>query len=74
MNIKQSIKIELSESDLKEIVLEFVKKEGFRADLKDISFNVGYEWKGYGLGEYSKTVLKGCTIKCSGLAKENQYE
>lgn len=74
MDIKQCIKIELTESDLKKIVLEFVKKEGYRVNLNDINFDVGTVWHGYGMGEFEETVLKGCTIKCSGLGKENQYE
>lgn len=73
MNIEQCITIDLSEQDLKEIVLDFIKKHGYETDIKNINFDVGTTLLGYGYGEYKKTILRGCKVKCSRLAKK-QYE
>ena len=73
MNIEQCISIDLSEQDLKEIVLDFVRKHGYETDIKNIKFDVCTTTRGYGPGEYQETVLRGCKVKCSGLVKE-QYE
>ena len=65
MDIKKHIIINLSEKDLKEIILEFVKKQGYETDIDNIKFDLGTVWKGYGLDEHKETVFKGCTIKCN---------
>lgn len=66
-----STTIHLSENDLKEIIKRHFKTSaGFDLKPEDISFKVSRESRGYGMGEYEKTVFKGCDVN----VKEKLYE
>ena len=69
MEIKNSIIIKFTETDLKKIIQEYVKRQGYRSELTNIKFDIGTVYRGYGLGEYSETILRGCTVDCCGLDK-----
>lgn len=62
MNIVKNITIELTPDNLKEIVVAYLKNEGYEVDKKNVRFNVGRHLEGYGLGEYEVTELTGCSV------------
>lgn len=42
MNIKKNITIHLSEGDVKEIIADYLKKEGYSVEAEDVRLTVGY--------------------------------
>lgn len=66
MNIKKKLTISLSEQDVKEIVADYVTKQGFKASKADVELVVTTEWQGYGMGEYQIAVFKECTVDVKG--------
>ena len=66
MNIKKKLTISLTESDVKEIIVDYVNSQGFKATKADVNLVVGTEWCGYGLGEYQAPVFKECSVDVKG--------
>ena len=66
MNITKKLTISLNESDIKEIVADYLIKEGFKVTKNDVELIVGSEWRGYGMGEYQTPVFKECKITIKG--------
>ena len=66
MNIKKKLTISLTESDVKEIVAEYISQQGFKATKDDVELVVSTEWRGYGMGEYQTTYFKECTVTVKG--------
>jgi len=64
MTIKKNITIELSESDVKEIIADYLNKEGYKVVVDDVSFDVGSRTKGYPFDEYEERYFKAAFIKC----------
>lgn len=64
MNIKKDIVIDLSEDDIRKIIVDYIKEET-KLDLnpKDILFKFGEERTEFCGVEYRDSVLKGCTVK-----------
>ena len=63
MDIKENITISFDKNELKHVIAQYVRSKGYKCESKDVHFNVGTEWQGYGLVEYEKTVLKGCDVR-----------
>ena len=66
MNIKKKLTISLTESDVKEIVADYIVKQGFKATKDDVKLVVTNEWYGYGMGEYQSPCFKECTVTVKG--------
>ena len=62
MNVEKKITISLSESDVKEIVAEYLKKEGYNVAANDVKISVGTKWEGWGLDEHQVTYFKECSV------------
>ena len=64
MNIKKNITVELSEIDVKEIISDYLNKEGYVTTPEDVSLHVGSRIEGYGLGEHEVNYFKCAYVKC----------
>ena len=61
MNIEKKITISLSEDDVKNIVADYLVKEGYKVTSKDVNLSVKTKLEGYGLAEHQVTYFDGCT-------------
>ena len=64
MEIKKNIRIELSESDVKEIIADYLNREGYTVTTDDVNISVSSRTKGYGMGEYTETYFKAAYANC----------
>ena len=64
MNIKKNITINLTEADIKEIIADYLKKEGYSVEVDDISINVGMRTVGFYTDEHSEPYFRGIDVKC----------
>lgn len=64
MQIKKNITIELSEKDVKEIIADYLNKEGYKIAVDDVNLSVGSRIEGYGMGEYEVNYFKAAYVKC----------
>jgi hypothetical protein len=63
MNIKSSIKIELSADDIKEIIINYLKSEGYDFSVDDVNFNIKTRYEEYGMIEFPVEYLDGAYVK-----------
>jgi hypothetical protein len=63
MNIKTSIKIELSVDDVKEIIINYLKNEGYDFSVGDVVFNIRTRYEGYGMAERPVDYFDGAYVK-----------
>ena len=66
MNIDKKITIRLSEEDVKNIIAQYLTKEGYPVSPDEVSFNVGSKWVGYGYNETRVEYFKDCTAVVKG--------
>ena len=64
MEIKKNITIELSEKDVKEIIADYLQKEGYRVVSEDVKLSVGQKLEGYMMDEHYVSYFEGAFIKC----------
>ncbi len=64
MEIKKNITINLSEDDVKQVIADYLKREGYDVTTNDVSLSVGSRIEGYGMGEYSVEYFKGAYVNC----------
>lgn len=64
MEIEKYIKIELSENYVKEIIADYLNKEGCKVEVNDIDFVVGSRIRGYGIHEYEEYYFKEANVYC----------
>ena len=64
MEIKKSITINLSANDVKEIIADYLKKDGYVVTVDDISFSAGSRCEGYGMAEHYVSYFDGASVKC----------
>ena len=64
MNIKKNITINLSEDEVKQVIADYLIREGYDVTAKDVSLSVGTRSEGYGMAEHDVTYFKGCYINC----------
>jgi hypothetical protein len=64
MEIKKSIRIELSENDVKEIIADYLNRDGYVVTTDDINLSVGSRLKGYGMGEYEEHYFQAAYVNC----------
>ena len=48
MNIKKNITINLSPDDVRQIIFDYLTKDGYSVNSDDIEFDIGEECHGYG--------------------------
>lgn len=64
MVIKKNIRIELSEYDVKEIIVDYLNKEGYTVTTDDVSLSVGSRIDGYGMAEHEVNYFRAAYINC----------
>ena len=65
MDIKARKILSLSADDIRQIIVEYLSKEGYNIKPNNINFKISEECHGYGMGEYYKTVFSGCSVNCN---------
>lgn len=60
MNIENKITITLTETDVKEIVAEYLTEKGYKVTPANVTLSVGNKWEGYGMDEYQVPYFKEC--------------
>ena len=63
MEILNKITIELSQKDLKEIISDYIAKQGYKAE--NVEFSYGKRLEGYGMMEREMPYFDGCSIKAT---------
>lgn len=66
MKFNKKMTISLSETDVKEIVADYMDAHGFKVTTEDIKLVVANEYRGYGMGEYQTAVFRECTVTVKG--------
>lgn len=69
MNIVKKMTIELSKDDVKQIIKEYLEKDGYTV-VGDINIDVSEQCVGYGMQEHDEVVFKGA----SALVREKQKD
>ena len=64
MEIKKNITINLSEEDVKKIIADYLKREGYDVTVNDVSLSIGSRCEGYGTAEHKVSYFKGAYINC----------
>lgn len=64
MEIKKIITIELSEKDVKEIIADYLIKDGYPVTADDVTLSSGSRIEGYGLDEHEVNYFKAAYVKC----------
>ena len=64
MEIKKNITINLSENDVKEIITDYLKREGYDVTVNDVTLSIGSRCEGYGDAEHEVIYFKGAYINC----------
>ena len=60
---RRAVTVTLTPDELSELVTRYLKEEGY--EVTNVEFKAGVETRGYGPGEYSLTVFKGCSAACN---------
>lgn len=63
MKIEKNFTATLSENDVKEIIADHFKKEGYNVTSNDVSISVGKELRGYGMCEYETVCFRSASVK-----------
>ena len=61
MKILNNITIEITQEDLKEIISDYISKQGYKTE--NITFSYGSRFEGYGMTEREVPYFDGCTVK-----------
>ena len=64
MNIKKNITFHLSEGDVKEIIADYLKKEGYSVEASDVMLRVGRRSVGYGPMNHDVICFDEAVVKC----------
>lgn len=63
MDIKKNITLSLSIDDIKNIITDYLKREGHDVNVEDITFVLGVKSEGYGLAEHDVIYFDRCDVK-----------
>lgn len=63
MDIKKNITINLSSDDVRQIISDYLTKDGYSVNSDDIEFDIEEECHGYGAGEHYEYVFEGCSVR-----------
>lgn len=66
MKFNKKLTITLSETDVKEIVADYLVAHGFKVTTDDVKLVVENRWHGYGQGEYQSPCFKECSVTVKG--------
>lgn len=69
MNINKKLTISLNEYDVKEIVAEYLTKNGYKVAPANVTLSIGNKWVGYGKDEHQEPYFKECTVVVKGETK-----
>jgi hypothetical protein len=64
MEIKENITINLSEEDVKEIIVDYLNKKGYKVKSDNVKLSIGSRLEGYGMMEHEVTYFKGAYVNC----------
>lgn len=64
MEIKKNITVELNENDVKKIIVDYLKRDGYEVSENNVTLSVGTRLEGYGMAEHQVTYFKGAYVKC----------
>ena len=66
MNLKKNIEFHLSEGDVKEIIADYLKTEGYSVEAEDVVLRVGRRSVGYGPMEHDEICFDKAVVRCKG--------
>lgn len=66
MKFNKKLTVTLTETDVKEIVADYMVAHGFKVTTDDVKLVVENRYYGYGLGEYQSPCFKECTVTVKG--------
>lgn len=66
MKIINKLTISISEDDVKNIVADYLVKEGYNVTAEDVKLHVEDEWVGYGPDEHKEPRFRECTVIVKG--------
>lgn len=66
MKFNKKLTITLSETDVKEIVADYLVQHGFKVTTDDVQLIVENRYYGYGMGEYQAPCFKECSVTVKG--------
>lgn len=66
MKLNKKMTITLSETDVKEIIADFLVAHGYEVTTEDVKLIVENRYFGYGMGEYQSPCFKECTVTVKG--------
>lgn len=64
MDIKKNITITLSEEDVKEIISDYLNRNGYVVKKDNVTLSVGSRIEGYGMGEHPVNYFQCASVKC----------
>lgn len=64
MEIKKNITIKLSENDVKEIIADYLSKDGYDVAADDVRLSVGSRLEGFGMMEHPVNYFEGAYASC----------
>lgn len=66
MDIKKNLTINLNEEDVKNIIADYLKKEGYNVSVNDVKLLVNKKWTEDYDERYQNEILyfEGCSVKC----------
>lgn len=63
MKINKRVTLTFAEADVKEIVREYLKSQGYWVDIEDIVLDIGIRYEGFGPMEHQVPCFKECRVE-----------
>ena len=63
VKIEKNIAIKLTEQNVKEIIADYLVREGYKVKADEVEFQISHVWKGYGLDERCEHCLTCAQVK-----------
>lgn len=63
VKIEKNIAIKLTEQNVKEIIADYLVREGYKVKADEVEFLISHEWKGYGSDEHCEHRLTCAQVK-----------
>lgn len=63
MDIKHNMTLTFKSDEVKNIIIEYLEREGFITSNYNISFDIKRQIEGYGMMEHEVTEFQGITVK-----------
>lgn len=65
MKIKKNVTMNFTPTALKQIILDYLKKDGYIVKTSDINFHVDTEYRGDDMTGREVIIFKGCSVNCN---------